>query len=207
MKNVLFIGAHPDDVELGCGGTIIKHIKEGDNVFILILSRGENGQNGRKINRVNESIKGLCSAGVKKSNIKVLNIPDTDFPKERKKIFIAIEKLCKFKKIDRVYTHTKKEYHQDHIVANEETLRAARNVLDILTYESNAHTYADFSPNFFVDIADVIDKKLSLLSFFKSQLDKDYLEVQNIKSLAKMRGYQGKNEYAEGFEIIRMVSK
>ena len=207
MRNVLFIGAHPDDVELGCGGTIIRHIEKGDNVFILILSKGENGLNGRRLNRVNESIKGLCSAGIKKTNIKILNVPDTNFPKERKKIFSAIEKLCTLKKIDRVYTHTRKEYHQDHIVTNEETLRAARNVLDILTYESNAHTYADFSPNFFVDITDVIDKKLSLLSFFRSQFDKDYLEAQNVKSLAKMRGYQGKNKYSEGFEIIRMVSK
>ncbi len=207
MHNILFIGAHPDDIELGSGGTVIKHLKKGDNVFILILSKGEKGQNGKKVNRAKESINALCSIGVKESNIKILNILDTDFPKERKKIFIAIENLCRLKKINRVYTHTKKEHHQDHIVTNEETLRAARNVLDILTYESNAHTYTDFSPNFFVDIADVIDKKLSLLSFFKSQLNKDYLEVQNVKSLAKMRGYQSKNKYAEGFEIIRMVTK
>ena len=71
MRNVLFIGAHPDDVELGCGGTIIRHIEKGDNVFILILSKGENGLNGRRLNRANESIKGLCSAGIKKTNIKI----------------------------------------------------------------------------------------------------------------------------------------
>lgn len=207
MANVLFIGAHPDDVELGCGGTIINHLNRKDEVFILILSGGENGQNGKKVNRINESIKALHSVGgVKKSNIFCLNIPDTNFPKKRREIFKKIENLCKIKKIDRVYTHTNKEYHQDHIVVHEETLRAARGVKDILMYESNAHTYSSFSPNFFVKVED-IDKKLTLLSFFKSQLDKDYLEVQNIKSLAKMRGYQGKNTYSEGFEVFRIVAK
>ena len=208
QRRVLFIGAHPDDVELGCGGTIIRHIEKGDNVFILILSKGENGQNGRRINRINESIKGLCSVGVKKSNIKILNFSDTNFSKEKDAIFQEIENLCKLKKIDRVYTHTNKESHQDHVTIHEETLRAARNISDILVYESNAYTSPYFSPNFFIIISKIINQKINLIKNHCSQSGKEYIKIKNIKALAKVRGHQSRmGEYAEGFEVIRIVIK
>jgi len=208
MINILFIGAHPDDIELGCGGTIIKHLEKKDNVFVLILSRGENGQNGHKVNRADETLRSLCSISVKRSNIKILNIPDTDFSKENKTIFHEIEHLCEIKKIHQVYTHTNKESHQDHITTYEETLRAARNVPNILTYETNAHSLPIFSPNFFVDISEVINKKMELIGYHNSQSGKKYMEAKNTESLAKVRGYQSRGgEYAEGFEVIRMNSK
>ncbi len=207
MENILFIGAHPDDVELGCGGTIVKHLEKKDEVYVLVLSKGENG-NKRHHDRINETTKALCSVGVKKENINVLDIPDTRFDENRKRIFYEIEKAVLKNNILRVYTHTNREYHQDHITVYEETLRAARNVRDLLTYESNAHTFSHFSPNLFIDISKIIAKKIELIKKHYSQRGKKYMEAKNIKSLAKVRGYQSRvGDYAEGFEIVRMVSQ
>ena len=209
MENVLFIGAHPDDVELGCGGTMAKHTARGDKVFVLILSKGEIGNKKlANCDRTKETIMALCSIGIKGKDITILDVPDTCFDENRKRIFAEIEREVLDKKIDRVYTHTNREYHQDHITVHEETLRAARNVRDLLTYESNAHTFSHFSPNFFIDISDIINKKIELIKKHYSQKGKKYMEAENIKSLAKVRGYQSRvGDYAEGFEIIRMVTR
>ncbi len=205
--NILFIGAHPDDIELGCSGTLIKHLNNKDNIFALIVSDGERGLNGNRYKRITETKQALLDIGFKKSNIIFLHIPDTLFIENRKVILSSIERICEEHNIQRVYTHTNKEYHQDHIVVFEETLRGARNVSDILAYETNAHTFSTFSPNYFVDITDVLNKKIFLLNHHHSQIKKEYFRSDAIKSLAKFRGSQAKKYYAEGFEIIRMVIK
>jgi LmbE family N-acetylglucosaminyl deacetylase len=205
MTNILFIGAHPDDIELGCGGTLIKHLNNKYNVFALIVSDGERGLNGNRYKRITETKNALVDIGFKESNIIFLHIPDTLFIENRKVILSSIEQICEEHNVERVYTHTNKEYHQDHIVVFEETLRGARKVPDILTYETNAHTFSTFSPNYFVDISDVFDKKVLLLNHHHSQAKKEYFKPDVIESLAKFRGSQAKKCYAEGFEIIRMV--
>lgn len=205
MANVLFIGAHPDDIELGCGGTLIKHVKNKDNVFAIVVSDGEKGLNGSRSNRVNEAKKALSEVGLDDMNIFFLHVPDTMFIENRKMILSEIERVCEEYNIQKIYTHTSKEYHQDHIVVFEETLRGARSVPNILAYESNAHTLPTFSPNYFVDISDVFDKKLSLLKRYHSQAKKKYFDADFIESAARFRGSQAKKTYAEGFEIVRMV--
>lgn len=207
LSNILFIGAHPDDIELGCGGTLIKHIKSKDNVFALIVSDGEMGFIGARNSRIKEAKKALSKVGFKKSNITFLHVPDTMFIENRKIILSEIERICDEHKIQKVYTHTNKEYHQDHIIVFEETLRGARKVPNILAYESNAHTLPIFSPNYFVDITDVLNKKIFLLNHHRSQSKKKYFNIDFIKSTARFRGFQAKKLYAEGFEIIRMVGQ
>ena len=143
---------------------------------------------------------------MKKKNIFLLNIPDTKFIEHREKIFKFMEKVCFDFGITKVFTHTNKEYHQDHITVHEESLRAARNVQNILTYESNAHTFPTFSPNYFIDIGGYIESKVLVIKRHISQNRKKYCEMDNIRSLAKLRGYQSRvSDYCEGFEIIRMV--
>ncbi len=209
-QNILFVGAHPDDVELGCGGTLIKSLtNKSNNIYIAILSKGENGMAKQvKINRVNESINGLTSIGVKKENIFTYDISDTKFNDNRTKIFNLLEKLILQNKITTIFTHTNKEYHQDHMVIYEETLRAARNVGNILLYETNAHTYPSYAPTYFIDISEHIDKKIHLLKYHISQKPKQYFSDENVKSLAKFRGNQSRHfRYAEGFESIRIINQ
>lgn len=205
---VLFIGAHPDDIELGCSGALLNHLNKKDDIYIIVFSQGEKGLNEKSENRSSISKKIYIKCGVLEENIFMLNLPDTKFLENRESIFKFIEKTCIDFDINKVFTHTNKEYHQDHIVIHEETLRAARNVQNILTYESNAHTYPTFSPTYFIDITDYIDKKISIINKHLSQKDKKYCEEENIRSLAKLRGYQSRTfKFSEAFEIIRILQK
>lgn len=207
-EKILFIGAHPDDIELGCSGSLLNHIRRNDDVYVVVFSKGEKGLNEKTEDRSSISKQVYLKCGVLEKNIFMLNIPDTKFLDNRGKIFKIIEKICIDLDINKVFTHTNKEYHQDHIVIHEETLRAARNVQNILTYESNAHTYPTFSPTYFIDITDYIETKISIINKHISQKDKKYCEAENIRSLAKLRGYQSRTfKFSEAFEIIRILQK
>ncbi len=207
-ERILFVGAHPDDIELGCWGSLLYHIDRGDEVYAVVFSKGEKGLDKFMEDRIQVSERAYRTAGMKKENIFLLKVPDTKFPEHREKIFKFLEKICMDFNITRVYTHTHKEYHQDHITLHQETLRAARNVPTILTYESNAHTFPTFSPNYFIDITPHIESKILIIKKHISQNEKKYCEMENIRSLAKLRGYQSRTaDYCEAFEIIRMVKQ
>lgn len=208
-NNILFIGAHPDDVELGCLGTIRLYLKKNDNVFVIIATDGERGNKKLgKNNRVNESIVCLERTGLPTKNIILLHFPDTRLSEYKNDILARIEEFCFKNKIDSLYVGTNKDYHQDHAVLFEETIRASRNVRNVLAYESNSSTFSSFSPNFFVNITDFIDEKAEFLKLHISQCDKNYMGDEVVKSLARFRGNQSKSvSYAEAFEVFRMVAE
>jgi LmbE family N-acetylglucosaminyl deacetylase/ActR/RegA family two-component response regulator len=204
--NVLFIGAHPDDIELGCGGTLIKHVKSGDHVYAMIFTNGEKGMaETAKIDRQQESLKALTLAGVNPLNIYFLQYPDTELWQVRQEVMNTIAKFCGTFKIQLIYTHSNKAQHQDHVTIFEETMRAARKAWGIMAYESHGATNPSFSPNLFVDITDVISKKILMLNCHQSQIAKNYLRVDSVVALAQFRSSQSEEfHYAEAFEIIKM---
>ena len=205
MKNILFIGAHPDDIEIGAGGTLLRHIEFGDNVFIIVATDGENG--AERSVRLKELESSMEHAMIPDENIFLLHLKDSMLFKGRYTLFSEIEKVCNEKGIHRVYTHTKKDYHQDHISVFMETIRAARNIPEILTYETNSSSLSTFSPNHFIDITKNINEKMRLLKFHKSQTSKSHLNHESLLAAAKFRGSQSKTfRYAEAFETIRTIS-
>ena len=117
MKNILAIGAHSDDVEFGCGGTLIKHVKNGDNVHILIMSNGNmkhsvTGEVIRTIKQTNVECKnGAIIIG---ANLIQLNFSDRKVPFDMDSIS-AIENVINLHNIDTIYTHRSGDTHQDHI--------------------------------------------------------------------------------------------
>jgi LmbE family N-acetylglucosaminyl deacetylase/CheY-like chemotaxis protein len=203
---VLFIGAHPDDIELGCGGTLIKHVQNGDNVFALIFTNGEKGMaDTSPIDRQQESLKALTLAGVNPLNIYFLQYPDTELWQVRQEVMNNIAKFCNAFKIQLIYTHSNKAQHQDHVTIFEETMRGARKAWGIMAYESHGATNPSFSPNLFVDITDVISKKIDMLNCHQSQITKNYLKVESVIALAQFRSSQSEEfHYAEAFEIIKI---
>lgn len=206
-NNILFIGAHPDDVELGCGGAILKHLQNGDDVYIMVVTDGEVGRQakGKRENRLKETIHSLEFAGVKPHHIFFLHLPDTELWQSRQELLDAIWKACEDHHIQYVYTHTSESYHQDHVTIFEETIRATKNALGVFAYETNGGTRSTFSPNVFVDIEDVLRRKLQMLKFFTSQSGKDYFDPKQIEALSRVRAAQSKvYTYAEGFELIRL---
>jgi LmbE family N-acetylglucosaminyl deacetylase len=208
MQNVLFLSPHPDDVELGCLGTINEYVKRGYNVFVAIATDGERGNvDPEKYDRIEESIDCLSKVGVKRDNILPFHLPDTKLNDHRTDIFEMVEGFCIQNDIDTIYINSNKDYHQDHLVVFEEALRAARKVKNILTYESNSSTFSSFAPNYFVNVSEFIDEKVDFLKSHKSQDGKHFILDHSVKSLAKFRGNQTKSlDYAEAFEVFRMTN-
>jgi LmbE family N-acetylglucosaminyl deacetylase len=196
---LLAIGAHPDDIELGAGGTIAKHVRDGDEVYFLVLTSGE--QSGTKSERENEAKE--SARVLKVRSIRFGGIPDTRVTDGVETIMV-IENVINEIKPDRIYIHCPRDRHQDHRNAALATFSAARRIAEILSYES-PDSYPNFIPQFYVQISDTITQKILALKQFGSQKNKRFFEANAIKGLAQFRGYQIGVPYAEAFEVVRMI--
>ncbi len=196
--NILAIGAHPDDIEFGCAGTIMRHIKRGDNATFVILSRGEKG--GDPEVRTRESRESARRIGAK---LHIFDYPDTAVPQSHE-LIEKLEAIIKDVNPRRVYTHSVKDTHQDHRNTAYATLVAARLVPEIFAYESPS-LYLNFSPNYYVDISSYIEKKIELLNNFTTQNSKDYMKINAIRGLSQFRGLATSVSHAEAFEVVRIL--
>jgi LmbE family N-acetylglucosaminyl deacetylase len=197
--HVVAIGAHPDDVEIGCGGALAKHIKRGDTVSILILTKGEAGGASGEVRR-EEAKKAAAILG---AEVTVLDFPDGNIPVGKE----AIDRLDQFlakKPPQRVYIPYDREIHQDHRAVSQIALSACRAVPQILMYEGPS-TYPDFSVNVWIDIAETIATKEKALAAHESQGHKEILKIEAVRALNRFRGYQARTEYAEGFHSFRFI--
>ena len=198
---ILAIGSHPDDIELGCGGALLKYASEGNEIYGLILTYGEEGYEEKRLNvRKQEAIE-----SAKKINMELFfgELQDTRIMHSRETVTV-IEKVVKQVKPDIIFTHSTKEVHQDHKNTAFSTFSAARDVKTILMYESPSSTH-EFIPQYFVPLDSIIDKKVELLKIHASQNNKYFMEIEAIKGLAQFRGYQAKTKFAEAFEVFRIV--
>lgn len=202
--NILAIGAHPDDIEYGCGGLLLKYSKKKHNIFILVLTKG--GMGGDTEIRVKEQQQVAELLNVKK----IFWGPffDTKLPRGMETIEF-IESVIREVNPDEVYVNYKDDTHQDHKVLANCVLAATRYVKNVIFYED--YTSVDFVPDIFVDIEDVIEEKINLLKLFESQISKphpgnlDFLE--SVKAIANYRGFQSRVKYAEGYKSFRIMKE
>jgi LmbE family N-acetylglucosaminyl deacetylase len=201
------IGAHPDDVELGMGGTLAKHSFRGDEIHIIICTLGIGGTSGDHKTREQEA-----KAAAKMLNAKLHII---DFPVLKlNSPSIEFETILKstINKIDphRLYTHSPFDYHQVHESVSECTINAAKDVQQLLFYEIISSTTPEFRANAYVDISEYVDKKIECLGCHITQSSKLYMQARIIRSLAHTRYLIGKigtkrDGMAEAFTIGRIV--
>lgn len=197
---VLAIGAHPDDIEIGCGGTIKKHVFSGDDVFFIVATSGEKG--GSKEERINEARKSGSLMGIK--DIFFLNLSDSFVSHDGETVKL-IDDIMKKIVPNIVYVHSLKDYHQDHSNIAKSTLSSSRNMKNsILCYEAPSTTL-EFTPIAFNNISETFEAKMDCINQFVSQEKKDYVERQAIVNLAKFRGKIINVEYAEAFEVVRLI--
>jgi LmbE family N-acetylglucosaminyl deacetylase len=202
MKSVLAVGAHPDDVELGCAGALALHKARGDNVFLLVLTRGE--ATGSPEVREHECRRSAEILGV--DGLFFGGLADTKVQDGRETID-AIEKVAKEVKPDIIYAPTCKDTHQDHRNAGYATLSAGRRCKIILMYEG-ASTQRDFTPQVFVDVTNTFELKMKMTRVFGSQVNNHgvyAVAMKAIEGLAKFRGYQAGVDVAEAFEVGKFV--
>jgi LmbE family N-acetylglucosaminyl deacetylase len=203
-KNILAIGAHPDDIEFGCGGTLLKYAEQGYNIFLLVLTMGNVGGDPQTRKKEQEESAKLMQA----KQVFWGNFRDTEVPSS-KSVIAIIEKVINETRPHSVLFNYYDDTHQDHRIAAEASISATRYAQEVLYFE--VPSSKNFEPDVFVDINDVLNKKLKLLEAHASQIDRTRVEdltiLESAKSCANFRGYQGRVKYAEGFKALRILKK
>lgn len=200
QRRILAVGAHPDDLELACGGALAKFVDAGHEVHALIMSRGAAG--GDQQERVGEARAGATFLGAR--TVTVHDFPDTALQGAANGLVAAIETTIGQFDPDIILTHSAHDQHQDHAAVHAATLRAARQHHSILCFESPSVT-RDFNPSIFIDIADYVDVKVQAVRMHRDQASKPYMSAQRMRGLATFRGAQAKRTYAEGYEPVRLL--
>ena len=200
--NILAIGAHPDDIELGCGGSLLKAARMGVNVFMYIVTRGSSA--GSVVKRSNEIINSAKYIGAKALWIDNYEDSAVYLTKE---LINSVEFFIRKTQADVVYTHPLKDNHHDHRAVSEATVEAARFTPNILAYENPSTK--NFLPVMFSDISDVIFEKIRLIELYGSQKSKLFLSSNSVKGLAEYRAFQTRLDpiltHMEAFEVLKMM--
>ncbi|MCX5823457.1 MAG: PIG-L family deacetylase [Deltaproteobacteria bacterium] len=199
---ILAIGAHPDDIEVGCAGTLAKYVQAGHDIYLLVMTEGHMG--GKRAVRKKEQMK----------SAKILNpreliwggCEDTSLSLHMNKMVHDIEAVLKKVNPDFIFVQYEDDTHQDHRSLAKATISATRYVRNVLFYEGP--TTQNFSPTVFVDIKETIDTKFTTLLAHRSQVQKTNIEGLSItdivRSTAVFRGIQGRVQFAEAFVPLRL---
>jgi len=199
--NILAVGAHPDDIEFGCGGTLVKYTEKEHRLSLLIMTEG--GLGGEAQVRVSEQLNSNGILGVEK--IFWGGYKDCDLLVDKGAIS-KIENVISDVKPDFIFCHYPDDTHQDHRHLSQAVISATRYIRNVLFYEGP--TTQNFSPQIYVDIFDTIDRKIEALKAHCSQVSKTNIEdltiVELARSTANFRGTQGRVKYAEAFSALRL---
>jgi LmbE family N-acetylglucosaminyl deacetylase len=200
-KKVCFLGAHPDDIELGCGA-LIAHIAPMTEVICVTLS--DNQRNPDLQNVVQEHRASMAVLGVPEQNVIVSAFETRRFPHVRQEILEYLIGLNHDQRPDIVFVHTRADIHQDHATVTEEALRAFRGTT-VLGFDVLRSTYG-FFPNFLVEVsAQDAQKKIDALASYKTYADKYYFSPEITRATLVRHGALAERPYAEGFDILRVI--
>lgn len=190
------MGAHYDDVEIGVGGTLLKHVQNGDEVFIVIIASDEH-RTGDIVTRHQEQIDSLNILGIDEQHLVLFKIND-----ELSDIVESLDKI----KPDLIYTMFELDTHQSHRKCSIVGQAAGRRVFFGVVFYNSGTSY-DFLPTVFSEISCSFKRKL--LNCFKSQIE---LKTIDIDTIQKRESYwasllDNKFNHAEGFVIRKMIYK
>ena len=197
QKRVLAIGAHPDDVEIGCGGALARHHARGDILDILTLSHGAAG--GDVNVRVAEA---QHAADILGAHLQLANLRDAHISEGTATIDI-IEAAVRELRPTHVYTHCSEDTHQDHRAVHAASLVATRGVPNVYCYQSPSST-TEFSPHRFVDITQFIGQKIKVIDAYQSQVARmDAIQREMTVATARYWGRFAGYVLAEPLKVVR----
>jgi N-acetylglucosamine malate deacetylase 1 len=200
-KKVIFIGAHPDDIELGCGA-FISNIKDRTEVLTVTLS--DNQKNPDLTNLVEEHYRSMDILGVPRANVILKDFETRKFPHFRQEILEFLFQLNREHRPDVVFAHTLADIHQDHKTVTEETLRAFRGTT-LLGFDCLRSSYG-FFPHFLAEVeARDVDCKIAALGEYKTYTEKYYFDPAILRATLVRHGALAEKPFAEGFDILRIV--
>lgn len=208
---ILAIGAHLDDIEIACGGTLAKATQAGHTVKVLIMSKSGYTNNDGRVQRSNdvaveEGINALHTLGIQ--DIKILDFPTKDIPFCSDVVNEIDLVIAKFNP-DVIFTHHPFDTHQAHEGVSKATIAAARRKNTVFFYEPitpSGRSYVAFKPHLYVDIEPILDKKIESLKCHTSEYNKFGAEdwIEGVRCRCGFRGYEIGKKFAEAFEILRL---
>lgn len=200
-KKVAFIGAHPDDIELGCGA-LIPQITSQAETFCLTLS--DNQKNPHLKNLIEEHHHSMDILGVQEDHIIVGDFETRRFPHFRQEILEYLIQFNRAQKPDIIFVHTKADIHQDHGTVTAEALRAFRGTT-VLGFDV-IRSSRGFFPSFLVQVSEKdVQRKLDSLAAYHTYADKYYFKPEVTRATLVRHGALAELPYAEGFDILRMI--
>ena len=221
MKNILVIAPHPDDETLGCGGTLLRHIDEGDKVYWLIGTTitEQLGFSPERLNsRQNEIAKVFKFYGF--TGYKQLSFNATELDQVPKsKLVKEISKHVNEVKPHTMYIPYRNDVHSDHAQIFDASVACTKSfrypfIEKVCVYETLSETEfgmrtddSGFKPNMWVDISNYLERKIEIMKLFKSEVKEHPFprSIKCIKSLANLRGSFAGSEYAESFMCIKEI--
>ncbi|MCF8266061.1 MAG: PIG-L family deacetylase [Ignavibacteriales bacterium] len=205
-NKILILAPHTDDGELGCGGTIAKFVEEGKHITVAAFSTAEDSvPEGFPKNALEGEFKSAMSVlGVPEENLIIYKFKVRHFPAFRQEILEELVKIRSKINPDLVFVPSPNDIHQDHQVITAEGLRTFKKV-SILGYELPWNNIV-FETKCFVPLERRhIEKKILALECYRTQQHRSYLSSEFIIGLAKTRGTQFENAFAESFEVLRLI--
>ena len=201
---VLCLGAHSDDIEIGCGGTLLQLARLRARVefrWVVLCASGERAEEARRGAR---KFLGASAANA----VRLHEFRDGFFPAEFSAIKEAFERVAREFQPDIVFTHTREDRHQDHRVVSDLTWNTFRKQL-ILEYEIPKWDGDMGAPNFFIPVnrRHAHSKAKALLDVFGSQRSKDWFSAETFLGLMRLRGMECRaaEGYAEAFRARKVI--
>lgn len=200
-QKVCFIGAHPDDIELGCGA-LIAQISRHTEVLCFTLS--DNQKNPEHSNLVDEHYQSMAVLGVPKENIILGQFETRRFPQSRQEILEYLININRQYHPEIVFVHTRADLHQDHGTVTEEALRAFRGTT-VLGFDVLRSSYG-FFPNFLVEVTEEdVALKVQALAAYKTYASRYYFSPDITRATLIRHGALAERSFAEGFDTLRII--
>lgn len=207
--NILCVGSHWDDIEIGCGGTVLRHVEQGHTVFGVVLTGSdyevEHHQHSRdRVTATQEGIAAFAAMGVQHV---LAPIAGTNQLVYGQRIMRRIEEIVRVKGVTRVYTHWPGDHNDDHQAAWRICRVACRNIPTLLGYASNAYSSDTvFTPRLFVGFtAEEYRHKQALMQLYATEWAYRQERWQSeIFAREKHWGQRAGHDFAEGFQVLRM---
>jgi LmbE family N-acetylglucosaminyl deacetylase len=196
---VLAVGAHPDDIELGCGGSLLRHAEGGHEVTMLVMTPGERGPQGM-ISRVQEQERAARIIG---AHLVWGHFRDGSVPDGQDAVAV-VDAVVREVNPDVVYVHAPHDTHQDHVATSRAATAAARRTARTLYYQSPSTT--SFDPTVFIDVEQTLQGKLDALRAHWSQVTQcEFLDLSATEAGCRYWGSRARIAYAEPFETPRFL--
>ncbi len=201
MKRILALAAHPDDMEIGCAGTLAAYAARDAETYLFVATAGDVG--GHSEGRMGEQETSAKLLGIRR--VFWGGFPDTHLPDHANALRAKLEDVMHQVDPDLVLVNHCQDTHQDHRTLGEVANSVTRYVPNVLAYETPSS--AGFEPTVFMDIHDTLALKLKALEAHASQVDRTHVRLSIVDialATAHFRGVQGKLSCAEAFMPVRM---